>query len=58
MLPVVVARRAGPGGRLCAMVPVRCAEHVYIFLCGLQQQGMRVHMARVTPSWVEVVVTL
>ena len=65
MLPRVVGRRAAacaPGGapalRLCAMVPVRCAEHTHAFLRGLQQQGMRVALARVSAAWVGAVLAL
>ena len=59
MLPLVIARRAArTGARLCAMVPVRSAEHTHAFFQGLQQKGMTVMLAHVTSEWVHAVVAM
>ena len=50
-LPAVVARRLAPGGRLCAMVPVRSEGDARTFLGGLQRIGADVRLARVTAEW-------
>ena len=53
----VLAGRAAPGGRLCAMVPVRSEEHTRLFLAGLASRGVRLHIERVDSAWVARVVS-
>ena len=53
----VLAGRAAPGGRLCAMVPVRSEEHTRLFLAGLASRGVRLHVERVDSAWVARVVS-
>ena len=48
----VLAGRAAPGGRLCAMVPVRSEEHTCLFLGGLAARGVRLRVATVDSAWV------
>ena len=55
-LPVVLAARAAPGATLCAMVPIRSAEHTRLFLAGLQRRHFDVTASVVNVAWVEAVV--
>ena len=50
-LPLVIARRLAPGGRLCMMVPVRDEAHTRTFLRGLCTRGLHVDIERVNPDW-------
>uniref|UniRef100_A0A7S3AZK6 Uncharacterized protein n=1 Tax=Haptolina ericina TaxID=156174 RepID=A0A7S3AZK6_9EUKA len=50
-LPVVIARRLAPGGRLCMMVPVRDQGHTASFLRGLASHGLGVGVERVDAEW-------
>jgi len=44
------------GGLFAAMVPVRSEDHTRVFLSGLHERGMRVHVSCVDAEWVEAVV--